>query len=419
MHSLVDFKRLAQQYELVSLSSEEKEKLSRQILEKLVYKFPRAIDTALFEALSRILVLVEPSFISQRSAFHLAKLAYFIYFIRRKLSRNMTLFPFKEYMDLRLFSSHLYFTFGSKPVLSVLVHAHLKDKYGLFDEEQVLFIIRKCIAEVQVVKDSLYVFQPPKNKLKTLYFEIDKKSGLPFTSGEIKQLKIVLKQELKFSIEQLVPRVFMIRNEEEVLKNILTLSREIHFLSDLPQVMILFDQQTSQQVIFTIILVKVLKVGQPNIQESFTKIQSDAEYVPERRQIVRYLRKKCPLEANVFRLKLLKDPSLLRIDLSLHFYLARQKISQILEKTIGEFRDYNGGIIIKQREVLVSFKEAFPETSLKEPDLIENFYYSLTPIEVQAILPLESLKIFFQLFLEAKTFQFIKSSDFFFKISMS
>ncbi|MBI3211346.1 MAG: peptide ABC transporter substrate-binding protein, partial [Simkania negevensis] len=179
--------------------------------------------------------------------------------------------------------------------------------------------------------------------------------------------------------------------------------------------MILFDQQTSQHVIFTIILVKVLKVGQPSVQESFAKIQSDAEYLPERRQIVRYLRKKCPLEANVFRLKLLKDPSLLRIDLSLHFYLARQKISQILEKAIGEFRDYNGGIIIKQREVLASFKEALPEISLKEPDLLENFYYSLTPSEVQAILPLESLKIFFQLFLEAKAFQFTTSSDFFLK----
>ncbi|MBI3211841.1 MAG: hypothetical protein HYZ47_04060, partial [Simkania negevensis] len=141
MRSLADFKGLAQQHELLSLSSEEKEKLSRQILEKLVYKFPRTIDIALFEALSRIVVLIEPSFINQRSAFHLAKLAYFIYFIRRKLSRNTTLFPFKEYMDLRFFSSSLYFTFGSKPVLSVLVHAHLKDKYELFDEEQILFII--------------------------------------------------------------------------------------------------------------------------------------------------------------------------------------------------------------------------------------------------------------------------------------
>ncbi|MGH2613565.1 MAG: ABC transporter substrate-binding protein, partial [Rhabdochlamydiaceae bacterium] len=152
-----------------------------------------------------------------------------------------------------------------------------------------------------------------------------------------------------------------------------------------------------------------------SIQECFTKAKSHVEYLPERCQIVRYLRKKHPVKASVFRIRMNKDPSLLRTDMSLNFYLARQKISQLLIDVVGKFRDYNGGIIIKQREALTSFREAFHELSLKDPDLLENFYYSLSPIEVQATLALASLKLLFELFLEARNFNFTKHSDFFLK----
>lgn len=388
---------------------------AREILLQLVNKFSRSIDREIFKELDRIVINLESFFVNQRCSKHLAKLAYSIYFIRRKLSRNMSLYPFKDHFDLRLFPSFLHFTFGSKPVLSIITHVHLKNKYEIFDEEQILFIIRKIMPQAQLVSDSVYAFQLSKNTVKTLYFEIDKKSGLSFSSEEIKQLKELLKREIRFSIEQLVPRVFMIRNEEEILKNILTLSREIHFVTDMPQTMILFDQQTSQEVIFTIILVKIVKLDQPSIQECFSKVKVNIEFLPERCQIVRYLRKKHPLEANIFRIKLIKDPSLLRIDMSLNFYLARQKISRVLTETIGEFRDYNGGIIIKQRETLAAFREEFHELSLKESDLLENFYYSLSPIEMQAILSISSLITFFELFLEARNSNFTKPSDFFFK----
>lgn len=415
MQNTTGLKELIHQTSLEQLSYDEKCTSAKAILEKLLRKFSNVVDRSVFKELDRITANLETTFINQRCANHLAKLAYSIYFIRRKLSRDMTLLPFNDYFDIRIFPSSLYFTFGSKPVLSILTHAHLKDKYEIFDEEQILFIIRKLMPEAQLVKDSAYTFQSSKNTVKTLYFEINKKSGLPFNPEKIKRLKELLKKEIKFSIEQLVPRVFMIRNEEEVLKNILILSREIHFLSDLPQVMILFDQQTPQEVIFTIVLIRILKPNESSVQECFAKVPSDIEYLPDRCQIVRYLRKKHPLEANVFRVKLVKTSSLLRSDKSLNFYLARQKISRILVDTIGEFRDYNGGIIIKQREALSAFREAFGALSLKEPDLLENFYYSLSPIEVQATLSLEYLKILFELFLEARDSNFTKPSDCFLK----
>jgi len=400
------------------LPYDEKCFLAKDFLEKLISKFSRAVDKAVFKELDRIFANLESAFILQRSSTHLAKLAYSIYFIRRKLSRDMATFPFRDYFDLRVFPSSLQFTFGSKPVLSILTHAQLKDKYEVFDEEQILFLIRTAMPEAQLVKDSTYTFQASKNTVKTLYFEINKKSGLPFTHQETKQLKELLKRKVKFSIEKLVPRVFMIRNEEEILKNILILSREIHFRSDPPQVMILLDQQTHQEVLFTVILVRLLSPEEANIRECFSRASPGIEFLLDRCQIVRYLRKKYPLEASVFRIKLAKSASLLRSDKSLNFYLARQKVSRILTEVIGDFRDYNGGIIIKQREALSSFIEAFRDLSLKEPDLLENFYYSLSPIEMQATLPLESLKTFFSLFLEAREFNVTKPSDAFLKFQI-
>jgi hypothetical protein len=101
--------------------------------------------------------------------------------------------------------------------------------------------------------------------------------------------------------------------------------------------------------------------------------------------------------------------------LSLNFYLARQKIGQALIESVGEFRDFNGGIILKQREGLTSFMEAFPEISFQNPDLVENFFYSISPIEAQATLSVASLKVLFELFLEAFDFNIKKSSDYFLK----
>ncbi len=388
--------------------------LARKNLEKLHSKFSRSTDVP-YKGLDRIEAALEASFIDQRSAQHLAKLAFFIHFVRKNLSKDIAVLPFDDHHDVRLLSTFLQFTFGSKPVLGILAHSCPKDKYEAFDEDHVLFTIQKSVSEAQLVKGSVYTFQASKNTVKTLYFEIDKRSGLPFSKEEIGRIKKLLKREIKFCVERLVPQVFISRNEEEVLRNILTLNQEIHEASDLPQVMIQFDQQSSQEVTFTAIVVRGCKKEAVSIYESLMKMKGEFTCIQDRVQIVRYLGKRCHVEASVFKINLIKDPSLQRSDLSLNFYLARQKVSQILSNALGEFRDFNGGIIIKQRESLSALKDAFPLLSNQEFDMLETFFHSLSPIEAQATLPSTSLKQFFYLFSEALKFSISKPSDFFFR----
>jgi len=76
---------------------------------------------------------------------------------------------------------------------------------------------------------------------------------------------------------------------------------------------------------------------------------------------------------------------------------ARQAVAHELIKILGEFRDYNGGMIVKQNEVLEQLRELFTETERKNEFLLENFFYSLKPAVMQSILPPKILKSLFSL----------------------
>ncbi|MCB1116914.1 MAG: hypothetical protein KDK71_10645, partial [Chlamydiia bacterium] len=185
-------------------------------LEKITQKFSQKADKGILKEWDRLMLSLEPKFIYQRNVAHLVKLSYSIYFIRKKLARNLTLFPFKDHFDVRIFSSSLSFPFGFKPTLSLLTHAYLKNKYELFDEEQIFCMIKKHLPDVELVKDSVYTIHLAQKGIKTLYFEVSKTSGLPFYPSEINTLQTLLKQEIRFSVEELTPRLFMVRNEEEI-----------------------------------------------------------------------------------------------------------------------------------------------------------------------------------------------------------
>jgi hypothetical protein len=138
-------------------------------------------------------------------------------------------------------------------------------------------------------------------------------------------------------------------------------------------------------------MVRPIRKQSKSLDLLFQKIESQVEFTPDRIQTVGHLRKKYPKEASTFRLRIPKDNTLLRADSSVNFYLARQRVIRILQEAVGEVRDYNGGMILQQVEQFSEMKNAFPEISQRYPDLLEDFFYALTPIEMQATLLLTSL----------------------------
>ncbi|MGH2612332.1 MAG: hypothetical protein ACRDFB_04715, partial [Rhabdochlamydiaceae bacterium] len=299
--------------------------------------------------------------------------------------------------------TRLHFPFGQKPVMGVVIAIQLSSVYERFEDEHILLAIQKCLlpvqAGVQAVKESFLVFQKPGELFRLLYLEVEKTSADAFSSSELKLLKNGLKKELKRHVETLNPSVFGINEIEETMRNIFSLSQELQSPSDLPQVMISFERMLENTLVFRMIVVRPVENGAKTLSKCFQGLRDSCEYVHERTAVVGSLSadKTIVKEASVFRLKIPKKNFLLRSDSSFNLYRARSHALALLNQTIGEVRDYNGGIFCKQLELFEQFKYHFSGEEEKNPELLEDFFYSLKPTEIQAILPLSSLLKLFNL----------------------
>ena len=148
--------------------------------------------------------------------------------------------------------------------------------------------------------------------------------------------------------------------------------------------MVNFEKQDADELYFTVLVLRVLKKSDLPLEDSFGKVKDVFRFLPDRVQNVGYVRKKNPKEANVFQLCIPKEKSILRADSSFNYYLARQKILSIITAAFGEVRDYNGGMILKQGELFSQFKHAFSGFVQKDQELLEDFFFALSPIEAQA-----------------------------------
>ena len=195
--------------------------------------------------------------------------------------------------------------------------------------------------------------------------------------------------------------VFMPRNEEEIMRHIWSLSAQIKYLRDIPQVVINFDEQTHTHLFFTVVLVRVATPGSSSIQDMFRNSDTFMEYIHDRCKTVGFLRKKYTKESTVFRVKLLKQQQFLRKDNAIDLYRARQAVTLELLRILGEFRDFNGGMISKQNELLAEVRNLLINEPRYNDLLLENFFYSLAPVIMRTVLESEALKQLFSMQLKA------------------
>ena len=364
-------------------------------LQKWMRRFPQAVDNSLMNDIFLFFLLAPKEFLDHRNPSHLFRMILSIHLMQKKLLRSEIFFSNQRDLNIRWMPTNLLFPFASKPVLGCLIGFNLMGRYELFDEENILLALQKHLPQLRPVKKSSYSHASQRRSLKTFYLEIEKKDSTPFSSLETRLLKNNLEEKFKNSIQTLSPSVFMRVNEEEVYKHILVLSQEIQSLKDLPQAYITFDRQTGNEIIFRISLVYVSPMHRFSLKDRFF----DCTFISERSLPVRLLDGH-PIQAHIFSLHLPRDPSLLRSDGSLDFYSARRKVGSIMTAAIGEFRDYNGGILIKQQELLDSLKADFPEITKEDPELIDSFFYAITPLEKQILLNSGMLSLLFRHFYE-------------------
>lgn len=364
-------------------------------LKKTLIRFPYALDQSIFNDLLLLYLLASKKYLDHRSPAHLSRLVISTHLIQKKLLKASAMSQHTRHLEIKWLQTELLFPFLTKPVLGCLIGFNVMDRYELFDEENMLLALQKFLPELQLVKESSYCHNSQHKHLKIFYLEIENRNGKNVTLAERNILKNKLQDKIRKCIQPLSPSIFMGFNDEEIYKNILVLSQEINSLQDLPQVSITLDQQTRKEIIFRITLVQVAPFHRFSLKERFI----DAIFVPQRTLVVRHIEEH-PIEAHLFRLHLPRNVSFLRSDGSLDFYSARQEVIALLRSAVGDFRDYNGGVLIKQHELLQNFKDSFPVITTQDPELIEGFFYALTPLEKQLLLAQDVLSALFTYFLE-------------------
>ncbi|MFI0435293.1 MAG: hypothetical protein ACH350_06140 [Parachlamydiaceae bacterium] len=380
--------------EIKGLTADDKTAFIQASIAFLVKRFPEHYDSDVFTEMQHVLVSCPDEFKAIRASRHLSRMISIQYLFRKALREEIKKNPRKRYVYLKIFRAFVQSQTGAKKVLSFLVGVNFIGEQENFGESNLIKAIQFYVPSATAIEGSFFIHKLSSENICLSYIEVEKKEGVSFSSAEIRKLRRELPGNLKNRIEERLHTVFMSRNEEEVMRNILTLTNQIKYVRDIPQVSISFDEQAYAHLYFTVILARLVKSDHLSISELFSRSNSDVEYLHDRTKEMGILREKYVKEATVFRLKLAKE-CFLRTDHSIDLYKARQAVVKELYKVIGEFRDFNGGMISKQHELLSEIRELLKGGKDYDELLLENFFYSLSPVVARALLDPFAFKTLF------------------------
>ncbi len=386
--------------ETKGLTMDVKTAVIQEYIAFLIKHMPGEFDHNVLTEMQHVLVMCPEEFKAARECRHLSRIIGMHYLFRKNLREAVKGAPQKRHLGLKLFQARVNGKNGTKKVLAVLVGINFFRDKEVFEKTHLLKAIQNYIPMAQAVEGSFFDNRRGSEHICTLYLELEKINGDEFTGDEIRMLRQELPSDLKDRIEHLMHPIFMTRNEEEIIRNILSLSSQIKFLRDIPQVFISFDEQTHTNLFFTVILVRVLRPEFLPIQELFKQSDTFLEYIHDRTKHAGILRRKYKKEATVFRVKLAKEP-FLRANHSIDLNRARQTVVAELCRIVGEVRDFNGGMITKQHEVLCQLRSLLKKSVKNNDLLLENFFYSLTPVIMRNVLEPEVLRTLFMMILES------------------
>lgn len=389
--------------EFKGLSSDGKTAMIQEKISSLIQSHSKDFDQGMFSQMQQFLVNCPEDFKKNRDYHHISRMISNLYSVRKVIKQNVSVLPTKRHVILKFFKTRLNFPKGilkEKPVLGILAGLNFLQEHELFEAEHLAAAVRQLLPTAEFVIGSSIIDPVRETSLQTVYLEMEKKDGSDFSLDEIQILKNGLVDRLKGHIEQLTQPIYMPRNEEEVLRNIMSLSKQIRFVSDIPQVILSFDEKRGSDLHFTVILLRIHQEGEPSVQELFSAGKTTLKYIPDRVRKLGALRRKYLKEATVFRTTVNSD-RFLRVDRSVDLYKARQFVFAQVLAALGEVRDYNGGMILKQNEQLVALKSALGKVGQSHNILIEKFFHSLMPMEMRTSCEIDTMKQGFLLLIAA------------------
>ncbi|MCH9631261.1 MAG: hypothetical protein S4CHLAM37_12830 [Chlamydiia bacterium] len=373
----------------------------------LVEMKPTAFDRDIYSEMQQFMIQLNDSFIVRRDIKYLNRVISYHYIFRKIIGNALKTEPNKRHLSLKILRTKLHQEDGEHPVLGLLMGVNFVDDNEIFEERHFFKAIQSVLPECTMVKNSHIMDRRGDKKIRTVYLEVEKPTKASFKTDEIKSLRKNLPSEIKNRIASLIHPVFVQRNEEEIMRNILDLSKQLKYIHDLPQVIVNFHKQTNFEVSFIIIILRLKKQEERCLKEIFQTTTTMLKFYEHDIRVVGILRKRYPKEAHVIEVRLDKK-QFLRKDFSLDIHKARLCVISEITRIVGDVRDYNGGMISKQYEVLTALKDLLLKENIHNDFLLENFFYSLTPKYMQSLLSPVLLKKFFIMLLDVLEHEFNK-----------
>jgi hypothetical protein len=359
----------------------------------------RDFDKSIFSQMQRFLVNCREEFKTVRDYHHISRIISIFHLVRKMIAEKTQLFPGGKHLVVKFLKAKLKKDQKVRRVLGITLGLNFLQENERLTEEDVLRIVKRYLPTAKGVEYSFFTDQCTESPTQIIYLEIEKKSGEDFTYDEVQLLRSTIPDCFKESAPLANHPIFMPRNEEEVLRSIATLSQQLKYVKDIPQVIIRFEKQQNGMLSFTVVLLRILKKESQEITKLFAELPSGWQFEIECVKKTGVLRRKYTKQAAVLKI-LLPAKSYLRVDRSVDLTLSRKDVLRFLIQSLGEVRDYNGGIIHKETELLEKFKQSFDRLDPSHELLLEKFFYSITPAQKRCMVPLQPLKKAFLLFLQ-------------------
>ena len=384
------------QHFLLSMAKEEKLREVNRNIEFLRKERPQNFGRDIFYEMTGFTAHFRDQFPLIRNPRHVSRVIAMHYLFKKALLLAVEKEPSERHLSFKLLKTAL---IGSQPVTGILIGMNFLKETEIFDSRHFLNAVQSCLPHVLGVNDS-FIMDRRDEKVRIFYLEVQREDHQPLSIPEVRLLRQRLPDLLKRRVENVLHPVFMPRNEEEVLRTIVILSKQIKHLRDLPHLTIHHERQTDTEIIFLVVMVRVLKEQDLSFKELLRQTSGcSLRIVLDEIRSAGLLKRRYAKEAVVFRVFLDKSV-FIRKDYSLNLKGARKKISTELRYLLGEVRDYNGGMIYKQDEALEHLRKAIGPIAQHNEILVENFFHSLRPGIMQTVHPPEVLNTLFKQLLE-------------------
>lgn len=358
---------------------ENKRATLREEVLKAAFRFPGLFDRSLYHAYEILVVNSDPLFLEKRTLWHVKRILCAQFFLQKKVENAQL----KDAKSQKLFFLKLF----KGPSCISIAFSHSSS--NLFDKESILRAIDTLIPGISKIPGSFYHWRNPRKPICFTYFEVSRlRGGKEISTKHLKQIEQVIKEQMLAS-SPLTAAIFWPYNKEESHRQIQLLIREMNDTQDIPHASIHFQEQTSSSLEFLVHLVR------PHQEEGLK-----FDRLPHSLYLFTYshhtIHTPFSIDIDVFSIKM--DAQLFDVRDSINLLYARRYLVKQLEKIIGYFRDFNGGLFEKQQDhfevIRIHLASKIPYFDL----FAEKVFYALHPFEKWLSLPIEDVQQLFEVF---------------------